>query len=64
MEEENLSFPNSFFLQSANNTNPKKEKQPKPQSSKCNHAPSSSITQQKTSTTLPFMRISQSAKTQ
>jgi hypothetical protein len=45
MEEEDLSFPNPFFLQSANNPNPKQQKQPKPQISKCNCASSSSITQ-------------------
>ena len=46
MEEEDLSFQNPFFLQTANNTNPKQQKQPKPQISKCNRNPSSSITQQ------------------
>jgi hypothetical protein len=47
MEEEDLPFQNPFFLQTANNTNPKQQKQPKPQISKCNCNPSSSITQQK-----------------
>jgi hypothetical protein len=47
MEEENLPFQTPFFLQTANNTNPKQQKQPKPQTSKCNCNPSSSITQKK-----------------
>jgi len=46
MEEEDLPYQTPFFLQSTNNTNPKRQKQPKPQTSKCNHNPSSSITQQ------------------
>jgi len=46
MEEEDLPFQTPFFLQTANNTNPKQQKQPKPQTSKCNCNPSSSITQQ------------------
>jgi hypothetical protein len=49
MEEEDLSFQNPFFLQSANNTNPKQQEQPKPSTSKCNCNSSSSITQQKLS---------------
>ena len=47
MEEEDLSFQNPFFLQTANNTNPKQQKQPKASFSKCNCNPSSSITQKK-----------------
>jgi len=46
MEEEDFPYPNPFFLQTANNTNPKQQKQPKPSFSKCNHNPSS-ITQNK-----------------
>jgi len=46
MEEEDFPCPKLFFLQSANKTSPKRLKQPKPQISKCNHNPSSSITQQ------------------
>ena len=53
MEEEDLSFQNPFFLQTANNTNPKQQKQPKPNTSKCNCNPSSSITQQKITHTKP-----------
>jgi hypothetical protein len=45
MEEEDLSFQTPFFLQTANNTNPKRQKQPKASFSKCNCNPSSSITQ-------------------
>jgi len=45
MEEEDLPFQSPFFLQTANNTNPKRQKQPKPQTSKCICNPSSSITQ-------------------
>jgi hypothetical protein len=44
MEEEDFPYPKPFFLQTANNTNPKQQKQPKPSFSKCNHNPSSSIT--------------------
>jgi hypothetical protein len=47
MEEEDLPFQTPFFLQSANNTNPKQQKQPKLSISKCIRTPSSSITQQK-----------------
>jgi hypothetical protein len=53
MEEEDLPFQTPFFLQTANNTNPKQQKQPKPQTSKCNCNPSSSITQQKIHTHFP-----------
>jgi len=49
MKEEDFSFPNPFFLQSANNPNPKQQKQPKTSISKCNCNSSSSITQQKNS---------------
>jgi hypothetical protein len=45
MEEEDFPFPTFIFLQSANNTNPKQQKQPKASFSKCNCNPSSSITQ-------------------
>jgi hypothetical protein len=45
MEEEDLLFQIPFFLQSANNPNPKQQKHPKPNLSKCNYNPSSSITQ-------------------
>jgi len=44
MEEEDLPFQNPFFLQTANNTNPKQQKQPKTNLSKCICNPSSSIT--------------------
>jgi hypothetical protein len=47
MEEEDLPFQTPFFLQSANNPNPKQHKQPKTSISKCNCNPSSSITQKK-----------------
>jgi hypothetical protein len=47
MEEEDLPFQTPFFLQTANNSNPKQQKQPKTSISKCNCNPSSSITQQK-----------------
>jgi hypothetical protein len=46
MEEEDFPYPTPFFLQTANISNPKRLKQPKPQISKCNYNPSSSITQQ------------------
>jgi hypothetical protein len=46
-EEEDLPFRTPFFLQSANNTNLKQQKQPKASFSKCICNPSSSITQQK-----------------
>jgi hypothetical protein len=46
-EEEDLPFRTPFFLQTANNPTPKQQKQPKPNFSKCNCNPSSSITQQK-----------------
>jgi hypothetical protein len=46
MEEEDFPFQTPFFLQSANNPNPKQQKQPKTSISKCNCSPSS-ITQQK-----------------
>jgi hypothetical protein len=51
MEEEDFPYPKPFFLQTANNTNPKQQKQPKPSFSKCNHNPSSSITQKKSTPT-------------
>ena len=54
MEEEDLSFSNLLFLQSANNPNPKQQKKPKTNTSKCNCNPSSSITQQKNPHTLPY----------
>jgi hypothetical protein len=54
MEEEDLPFQTPFFLQSANNTNPKQQKQPKTSISKCNCNPSSSITQQKNCTHKPY----------
>ena len=44
MEEEDFPYPSPFFLQSANISNPKHQKQPKPSFSKCNCNPSSSIT--------------------
>jgi hypothetical protein len=53
MEEEDLPFQTPFFLQSANNPNPKQQKQPKPSISKCICNPSSSITQQKNPHTYP-----------
>jgi hypothetical protein len=53
MEEEDLPFRTLFFLQSANNTNPKQQKQPKASFSICNCNPSSSITQQKLYTHIP-----------
>jgi hypothetical protein len=46
MEEEDFPYPTPFFLQSANNPNPKQQKQPKTSISKCICNPSSSITQQ------------------
>jgi hypothetical protein len=46
MEEEDFPFPNPFFLQTANNTNPKQQKQPKTSFSKCICDSSSSITQE------------------
>jgi hypothetical protein len=46
MEEEDFPFPSPFFLQSANNTIPKQQKQPKPSFSKCICDSSSSITQE------------------
>jgi hypothetical protein len=45
LEEEGFPYPTLFFLQTANISNPKREKQRKPQTSKCNCNPSSSITQ-------------------
>jgi hypothetical protein len=54
MEEEDLSVSNLFFLQSANNTNPKQQKQPKASYSRCNCRSSSSITQQKILQTFRF----------
>jgi len=47
MEEEDFPCPNPFFLQTANNTNPKQQKQPKPSFSKFNCTPSFSNTQNK-----------------
>jgi hypothetical protein len=47
MEEEDFPYPTPFFLQTANNTNPKQQKQPKPSISKCICNPSASITLKK-----------------
>jgi hypothetical protein len=54
MEEEDFPYPSLFFLQTANNTSPKHQKQIKPSFSKCNHNPSSSITQKKSTHTSLF----------
>jgi hypothetical protein len=54
MEEEDLLFQTLFFLQSANNPNPRQQNQPEPSLSKCNCMSSSSITQQKILATSPF----------
>jgi len=57
MEEEDLPFQTPFFLQSANKSSPKNQKQPKPSLTKCNCNPSSSITQ-KNNMFLPFSAVS------